>query len=65
MPALLRSFNRVNLFAFVGEEQADRFEVYDNIMSFFWSCATAFPVLTLMPGFSLPSVFVFRLYNVS
>lgn len=54
MPALLRSFNRVNLFAFVGEGQADRFEVYDNIMSFFWSCATAFPVLTLMPGFSLP-----------
>ena len=64
MPALLRSFNRVNLFAFVGEGQADRFEVYDNIMSFFWSCATAFPVLTLVPGFSLPSVFIFGSYNV-
>ncbi len=64
MPALLRSFNRVNLFAFVGEGEADRFEVYDNLMSFVWSVGTAFPVLTLVPGFYLPSVFIFGSYNV-
>lgn len=35
---------------------ADRLEVYDDIMGFFWSCANAFPILTLVPGFLLPSV---------
>lgn len=77
MPALLRIFTRVNLLAFVGEDQGmdlsrpflaehgtdvgshaagDRLEVYHDVMSFFWSCAKAFPILNLMPGFLLPSV---------
>lgn len=77
MPALLRIFTRVNLLAFIGEDQgmqlstslpakhatdcrclaaADRLEVCDNVMSFFWSCAKAFPILNLTLGFLLPSV---------
>lgn len=80
MPALLRIFTRVNLVAFVGEEQgikfskyascmaptefiihgsADQLKVYDDVMSFFWSCAKAFPILNLLPGFLLPSVMPF------
>ena len=35
---------------------ADRLEVYEDIMGFFWSCANAFPVLTLVPAFLYPSV---------
>ena len=74
MPALLRIFTRVNLLAFIGEEQgmdlsitlpwdrtkirlcaaANRLEVYDDVMSFFWSCAKAFPIFNLIPGFLLP-----------
>ncbi|KAM0801452.1 cytochrome P450 [Usnea florida] len=54
MPALLRSFNRVNVFAFFGEDEANRSEVFDNTMNFFWSCAQAFPILALLPGFLLP-----------
>ena len=35
---------------------ADRLEVYEDIMGFFWSCANAFPVLTLVPAFLYPLV---------
>ncbi|MCJ1400968.1 hypothetical protein MMC11_004179 [Xylographa trunciseda] len=56
MPALLRIFTRVNLLAFIGEDQADRIEVYHDVMRFFWSCAKAFPILNLMPGFLLPLI---------
>jgi hypothetical protein len=35
---------------------ADRLEVYNDVMSFFWSCANAFPIVNLMPGFLLPLV---------
>jgi len=38
---------------------ADRFEVYDDVMRFFWSCAKAFPILTLLPGFLLPLAILF------
>lgn len=54
--ALLRIFTRVNLSVFIGEDQADRPEVYHDVMSFFWSCATAFMILNLMPGFLLPII---------
>jgi hypothetical protein len=56
MPALLRIFTRVNLVAFVGEENAGRMEVYDDVMAFFWSCASAFPLVSLVPGFTLSLV---------
>lgn len=56
MPALLHIFTRVNLMVFIGEEQAGQDEVYQNIMSFFWSCATAFPILILAPSFLLPYI---------
>ncbi|KAM5472032.1 hypothetical protein MferCBS49748_001480 [Microsporum ferrugineum] len=56
MPVLLRIFTSVNLLPLVGEEQADRPEVYDDVMNFFWSCARAFPVVDMMPGFLTPSV---------
>ncbi|EEQ32771.1 conserved hypothetical protein [Microsporum canis CBS 113480] len=35
---------------------ADRPEVYDDVMNFFWSCARAFPVVDMMPGFLTPLV---------
>ena len=35
---------------------ADRLDVYDDIMGFFWTCAKAFPILNLMPGFLMPLV---------
>jgi hypothetical protein len=56
MPSLLRVFTRVNLLAFLGEEQASKIQVYDDIMAFFWSCAKAFPVVSLMPAFTLPLI---------
>ena len=85
MPALLRSFNRVNVFAFFGEDEgysrhpffvkpltdatfvaaANRSEVFDNTMNFFWSCAQAFPILALLPGFLLPSVIPSNAYDAS
>ncbi|KAL6714316.1 hypothetical protein ACLMJK_007739 [Lecanora helva] len=56
MPALLRIFTRVNLLAFFDEDQANRREVYNDVISFFWSCARAFPVLELTPDFLIPLV---------
>lgn len=32
----------------------DGLQVYDDVMSFFWSCAAAFPILNLIPSFLLP-----------
>lgn len=54
MPSLLRVFTRVNLLAFLGEEQAEKIQVYDDVMAFFWSCAKAFPIVNLMPEFIMP-----------
>ncbi|KAH3919011.1 hypothetical protein HBH56_027670 [Parastagonospora nodorum] len=56
MPSLLRVFTRVNLLAFLGEDQAGEIKVYDDIMSFFWSCAKAFPIVNLMPQFTMPLI---------
>jgi hypothetical protein len=56
MPALLRIFTRVNLVAFLGEENASKLEVYDDVMAFFWSCASAFPLASLVPAFTLSLV---------
>lgn len=56
MPSLLRVFTRVNLLAFLGTEQADKMKVYDDVMSFFWSCAKAFPIVNLMPQFTMPLI---------
>ncbi|PQE16361.1 cytochrome P450 protein [Rutstroemia sp. NJR-2017a WRK4] len=33
---------------------ANRPEVYQDVMDFFWSCAKAFPILGIMPDFLLP-----------
>jgi hypothetical protein len=33
---------------------ADRDEVYDDVMNFFWSCVRAFTVANLAPGFLAP-----------
>ncbi|EFE41066.1 hypothetical protein TRV_04195 [Trichophyton verrucosum HKI 0517] len=63
MPVLLRIFTSVNLLPLVGEEQvkltedkANRPEVYDDVMNFFWSCARAFPIVDMMPSFLTPFV---------
>jgi hypothetical protein len=56
MPSLLRVFTRVNLLAFLGEEQAGKIKVYDDVMAFFWSCAKAFPIVNLMPEFTMPLI---------
>ncbi len=54
MPSLLRIFTRVNLLVFLGEEKAENMQVYDDVMDFFWSCAKAFPIVNLTPGFMMP-----------
>jgi hypothetical protein len=56
MPSLLRVFTRVNLLAFLGTEAASEIKVYDDVMAFFWSCAKAFPIVNLMPQFSMPLI---------
>ncbi|QSZ34439.1 hypothetical protein DSL72_006031 [Monilinia vaccinii-corymbosi] len=56
MPALLRIFTRVNLIVFMGQEHADRADVYDDVMMFFFSCAKAFPILGMVPRFLLPYI---------
>ena len=56
MPSLLRVFTRVNLLAFLGEDQAEKMQVYDDVMAFFWSCAKAFPIVNLMPEFTMPLI---------
>ncbi|EGD98143.1 hypothetical protein TESG_05529 [Trichophyton tonsurans CBS 112818] len=56
MPVLLRIFTSVNLLPLVGEEQANRPEVYDDVMDFFWSCARAFPIVDMMPSFLTPFI---------
>jgi hypothetical protein len=53
MPCLLRIFTRVNLVAFLGPRAASEMQVYDDVMAFFWSCARAFPIVNLMPGFTM------------
>ncbi|KAL8882590.1 MAG: hypothetical protein Q9198_000434 [Flavoplaca austrocitrina] len=35
-------------------KRADRPEVYENMMAFFWDCAKAFPILNFTPTFLLP-----------
>ena len=54
MPSLLKVFTRVNLLAFLGEEQAEMMQTYDDVMAFFWSCAKAFPIVNLVPEFIMP-----------
>jgi hypothetical protein len=56
MPSLLRVFTRVNLLAFLGTEQAEKPQVYDDVMVYFWSCAKAFPIVNLMPQFTMPLI---------
>ncbi|EZF76664.1 hypothetical protein H105_02018 [Trichophyton soudanense CBS 452.61] len=56
MPVLLRIFTSVNLLPLVGDEQANRPEVYDDVMNFFWSCARAFPIVDMMPSFLTPFI---------
>ncbi|KAK0514351.1 hypothetical protein JMJ35_002968 [Cladonia borealis] len=34
------------------EDQAERLEVYNNVKSFYWNCAKAFPILIPMPWLS-------------
>ncbi|KAF1936520.1 cytochrome P450 [Clathrospora elynae] len=53
MPSFLRVFTTVKLLAFLGEEQADKMQAYDDVMGFFWSCAKAFPIVNLMPAFTM------------
>ncbi|KAI4276195.1 MAG: hypothetical protein LQ337_002662 [Flavoplaca oasis] len=51
---LLRLFTRINLLVLLGNELADRPEVYEDMMAFFWDCAKAFPILNFTPTFLLP-----------